>query len=132
MRVAVVAAKLVASEVVTDGKPAATVKVSCFSADCVPLESVTLNPKVALPTVVGIPEITPVVVSKLSPPGINPVVSAHDVYVPVPPFAAILNEYEVPIVPFGKDNVSTATVESTVVKLEIDETEVPTAFVADS
>lgn len=97
--VAEVAAKLVASEVVTDGNPAAIEMLNCFATEVSGALSVTVKEGVLIATVVGVPEITPVEVFKVKPAGKVPAEFAQDVYVPVPPVACKAKEYGTPTCP---------------------------------
>ena len=73
------------------------------------LESVTENVSaVALATAVGVPLIVPAEALRLKPAGRVPLVSAH-VYGIVPPLAASVTLYAVPIWPSGSDVVEIAS-----------------------
>ncbi len=66
-----------------------------------PFESVAVTVKVNVPGVVGVPEITPPLVSGDKPVGRAPVVTLK-VYGPVPPVAVKVWLYAIPAVPCGK------------------------------
>lgn len=66
--------------------------------------SLTFTVKFDVPTVFGVPEITPVVAASVSPAGRFPDVIDH-VYAGVPPLACNVRAYAVPSVPDGNDNV---------------------------
>jgi hypothetical protein len=68
---------------------------------CGELESVTLNVSgVAVPSAVGVPLITPVLVFNVSPPGSVPEFN-DQVYEGVPPVAVSANMYGWPTIPLG-------------------------------
>jgi hypothetical protein len=79
-----------------------------------PFESVTVNvsPDVVSATV-GVPVIAPDVVFNDSPDGKVPLASTQ-VYVPLPPVAARLAEYDPPTTPSDKEEVVTPSVVNTV------------------
>ena len=68
--------------------------------------SVTCTVNDAVPAVVGVPEITPVAATRLSPAGSVPALTLQ-LYGVVPPLACSVVEYAVPAVPPGKDVVVT-------------------------
>jgi hypothetical protein len=70
----------------------------------VPCASVTVTPKLVLPVLVGVPEITPVEASRLSPAGREPEVIAQE-YGVMPPVAWSVAEYALPTVAVGSDVV---------------------------
>jgi hypothetical protein len=69
-----------------------------------PCASVTVTPKLVLPAVVGVPEITPVEASRLSPAGREPEVIAQE-YGVMPPVAWSVAEYALPTVAAERDVV---------------------------
>ena len=82
-----------------------------------------------VPVAVGIPEITPDELS-INPDGNDPEVIAQDEYVPLPPVAANLNEYETPTCPpVNGEVLETLNGAAAVVKLRIDPVLVPSEFV---
>src|SRR3954471_20235337 len=70
--------------------------------------SVARNVRFEVPAVVGVPLITPLVPSNVSPAGSVPEVSAH-VYPPTPPVAPSVCEYGSVTSPCGREEVVTVT-----------------------
>jgi hypothetical protein len=70
-----------------------------------PSASVTATPKLVLPVLVGVPEITPVEASRLSPAGREPEVTAQE-YGATPPVAWSVAEYALPTVAGGSEVVA--------------------------
>lgn len=95
----------VASDVVVIESGATTLKVKDFVAVWFgEEESVTLMPADEVLTVVGVPEIVPVLGLSVKPAGKAPDAIDH-VYGSVPPVAAIVVEYALPVIPVGTDVV---------------------------
>jgi hypothetical protein len=70
----------------------------------------------AVAAVVGVPEITPVLVFSVSPAGSDPAVMLH-VYGAVPPTAPSMNEYAVPTMPAGSGDVDVIVSFATIMML---------------
>ena len=75
------------------------------------LLSVAVTENEETPGVVGVPEISPVEVFKLSPAGNDPLASAN-VYGPVPPLAASVCKYALFWVAFGSEVVVTVVLQT--------------------
>jgi hypothetical protein len=88
--------------VVIDSVPATVIANGCEAV--APALSTTRMVTFVVPTVVGVPEISPVLVLRLSPAGNVPSDTAH-VSDPVPPVEATVFEYATPAVAPGKDVV---------------------------
>lgn len=99
---------------------AVTVIVSSFATETIPKLSVawTLNVCEVAPLAV-VPLITPVAELRARPLGSDPAVTAHVVYVPVPPVAASVVAYDPSFGASGRDDVLTVTA-AEVVKLNVD------------